>query len=359
MPNTPATLTRAWKAGVLCKMGFLAVALSFLSTGCVIHFAGHCNTDKDALKDKLALLPVNPTDSSRPFIQEEIRGVSENFTVFIPRSCYLPGAPQETLRIDSSRAPVVICEELFTLSPALLKLAQRLADQGFAVYVPILFGNAREDPNSAWLAATRGLSFGFGKPDWKANDAAADDRPVIHEIAGLCTTIAARHPKRKMGVIGLCITGSFPLELLAERSPIAAPVISQPAIPLIATNFDRRASFGMSQSKMLVLQKQVNEHHLQVLGFRFELDQISPPERFANIQHWLKSAFFDATLPASDYIYQGGCPSNAHAVLTDGYSDPVKGKPETRGHFAYRQLVWFLKTRLNGEQIPPPVYTRG
>jgi dienelactone hydrolase len=215
----------------------------------------------------------------------------------------------------------VICEELFTLSPAIPKLAQRLAQQGFAVYVPILFGNAREDPNSPWLEASRGLSFAFGKPDWKANDAAADDRPVIHEIAGLCTAIAARHPKKKMGVIGLCITGSFPLEMLAEGSPIAAPVVSRPAIPIVATNFDRRASFGMSQRKTLALQQEVNKRHLQVLGFRFELDQISPPTHFANIQNCLKSAFIDATLPASDYIYRDGCPSNAHAVLTDGYSD--------------------------------------
>jgi dienelactone hydrolase len=235
-------------------------------------------------------------------------------------------------------------------------LAQRLAKNGFAVYVPILFGNAREDPNNPWLAS-RALSFAFGKPDWRANDAAADDRPVIHEIAGLCTAIAARHPKKKIGVIGLCITGSFPLELLAEGSPIAAPVISQPAIPLVAPDFHRRASFGMSQRKMLALQQEVNERHLQVLGFRFELDQISPPERFANIQYCLQSAFIDATLPASDYIFRDGCPRNAHAVLTDGYTDPVQGKPETRGHFAYRQLVWFLKTRLEGEQIPAPVYS--
>jgi len=105
---------------------------------------------------------------------------------------------------------------------------------------------------------------------------------------------------------------------------------------------------------MLALQQAVNEHHLRVLGFRFELDPISPPERFANIRQRLKSAFIDATLPAADYIYRDGCPSNAHAVLTDGYSE---GKPETRGHLAYRQLVWFLKTHLDGAQIPPPVYS--
>ena len=356
MPNTAATRAQPSKVCDLCRITLCSVVLTALSTGCVIHLAGHCHTDQNALAEKLALLPRNPTDTSRPFIQEEIRGIHENFTVFIPSDCYLHGARQRMLRIDPTRAPVVICEELFTLSPGILKLAQRLAKNGFAVYVPILFGNAREDPNNPWLAS-RALTFAFSKPDWKANDAAADDRPVIRETAGLCTAIAARHPKKKLGVIGLCITGSFPLELLAEGSLIAAPVISQPAIPLVASNFERRASFGMSPRKMLVLQQEVNEHHLQVLGFRFELDPISPPERFANIKQCLKSAFIDATLPAADYIYRDGCPSNAHAVLTDGYSDLVAGKRETRGHFAYRQLVWFLKTHLDREQIPSPVYS--
>jgi hypothetical protein len=90
---------------------------------------------------------------------------------------------------------------------------------------------------------------------------------------------------------------------------------------------------------MMALQEQVNKQRVEVLGFRFELDQISPPERFANIKFWLGPAFIDATLPASDYINRDHCPANAHAVLTDGYRDWVKGERETRGHFAYRQLV--------------------
>jgi Dienelactone hydrolase family len=247
VPNTIAEHALHPKASDLSKI-LLFASFTALSSGCAVHLAGHCTSQQKALEEKLALLPVSKTDTSRAFIEEEICGVHEKFTVFVPKTCYLHGTLQGTPRIDPGRAPVVICEELFTLSPTMLKLGQRLADAGFAVYIPILFGNAYEDPNSPWMQASRGLSFGFGRPDWKANDSDADDRPVIHEIAGLCTTIAAFHPNKKLGVIGLCISGSSPLELLAEgSSPIAAPVISQPAIPVIATNFERRGSFGMSK----------------------------------------------------------------------------------------------------------------
>jgi hypothetical protein len=43
--------------------------------------------------------------------------------------------------------------------------------------VPILFGNAREDPNSTWLGIRRAVSFAFGRPDWKANEPAAAETP--------------------------------------------------------------------------------------------------------------------------------------------------------------------------------------
>ena len=100
----------------------------------------------------------------------------------------------------------------------------------------------------------------------------------------------------------------------------------------------------------------VIKQHLTVLGFRFQLDPISPPERFAHLRNLLGTAFVDATLPASDYVYVDHCPDTAHAVLTDGFRPWSKGEHETRGHFAYRQLVWFLKTRLKSESLAEPVY---
>jgi dienelactone hydrolase len=330
--------------------------LALLIAGCAIHSPGHCHSQPNALADKFALLPSGPGDVSKPFVETELRGLHRTFSVFIPNECCLPDSKQKLPPFaDPNRSPVLLCEELFTLSPHVLKLAQRLANEGFAVYVPILFGSAREDPNSALLAFQRSASFAFARPDWEANNPAADHRLIIDELAGLCRSIARRHPGKKMGAIGLCITGSFPLELLAETD-IAAPVLSQPAIPIVAWNFHRRQSLGMSDEKMRRLRDIIVERHLEVLGFRFELDSISPPERFAYLRYLLGSAFIDATLPAADYIYHDGCPPNAHAVLTDGYSDWPNGQRETRGHFAFRQLVWFLKTHLRNSALPEPIF---
>ena len=328
-----------------------------LVSGCsAIHIPALCHNRPKAFAEKAALLPSGPNDFSRPFIEEELAGLSRSFTVFIPRVCYLSHSLGESPPlVDASRPPVLLCEELFTLSPAVLELGQRLASEGFAVYIPILFGDAREDPNSKWLAIQRYVSFAFAKPDWKANVPAASERPIIHELAGLCRSIAKRHPGKKMGAIGLCISGSFPLELLCE-APIVAPVLSQPAMPVVAFDFYRRQSLGMSDEKMQAVRSVIVDRHLSVLGFRFQLDPISPPERFAHLRYLLGPAFIDATLPASDYIYRDKCPANAHAVLTDGFCPWLKGEREKRGHFAYRQLVWFLKTRLEGTSLAEPVY---
>jgi len=345
---------------VSCTLTLILVLLMSLGApGCSgIHIAGHCTSQANALAEKFALLPSRGSDFSRPFFQEELPGMHYNFTVLVPRTCYLPRSAEKPPQIDSGRSPVVLCEELLTISPAILELAQRLASDGFAVYVPILFGNMREDPNSVWLGVYRPLSFYFGYPAWKANDAAAAERPIVQEVAALCRQIAARHPGKKMGAIGLCITGSFPLELLAEvpMPPIAAPVLSQPSIPIVSSNFARRQSLGMAEEKLRTVQHIIAKRHLTVLGFRFQLDPISPPERFAHLRHLLGPSFIDATLPASDYIYLDHCPPSAHAVLTDGFRPWFNDEHETRGHYAYRQLVWFLKTRLDGARLAAPIY---
>jgi hypothetical protein len=119
-----------------------------------IHQPGLCNRHPKALPEKLALLPSGPTDLSRSFVEEGLTGLNQNFTVFIPRSCYLSNRPgKPALVVDPNRPPILLCEELFTLSPTVLELGERPASEGFAVYVPILFGNAREDPNSKWLGS--------------------------------------------------------------------------------------------------------------------------------------------------------------------------------------------------------------
>jgi dienelactone hydrolase len=337
----------------------LLAGLAFLSTGCdIIHIPGHCCNEPHALQTKAALLPQSPADNTHPFVMMMMQGGKRNFKVFIPReSLGLDGQPR------ADYPPILLCHEMMTLGPQALQLAQRLAHEKFAVYVPVLFGNEKEDPDSTTLAIRRSFSMAFENTEWNAN-ALASERPITAELADLCRNeILPRHKGKLLGVIGLCVSGILPVELLGQNPPItqlAAPVISQPAMPVLASNYYGRQSLGISELELARAKGQVADRQLQILGFRFQLDQISPPERFARLKSEFRDRFIDATLPASDYVYRDHCPPNTHAVLTDGYC--TKKSPdghETRGHFAYRQLLWFLNKKLKGIDAPPPLLGGG
>jgi hypothetical protein len=227
------------------------------------------------------------------------------------------------------------------------------------VYLPILFGNEREDPVSVPLAIARGVCFRYFQPEWNA-DASTSSRPIADELGGLCREeILPRHPGKGLGVIGLCISGILPIELLGQSAEIpryTAMVVSQPAMPVCAASVERRRSLGISQEELTTARKRLLRNDLQVIGFRFELDLMSPPEKFAFLKSVLGDRFIDATLAAKDYVGRDHYPKAAHAVLTDGFRPWHDGEPETRAHFAYRQLLWYLDTRLKGMGSAPPVY---
>lgn len=315
-----------------------------------MHVPGHCRSKKNAKAERDAVLKgMAPGMKTGAFLSQPMPESGRQFTVLIPPSSQLTNG-----KVDTNRPPVVLLEELPTISAGLLELAERLGRQKYAVYVPVLFGNERENPNSLQMKL-RPFGFVLGRPDWQANAEVAH-RKIVGDLAALCREIAGKHPGKRMGVIGLCLTGSFPLELLVEPGapPIAAPVISQPSIPILPMTFCSRQSLGMPEAKLQKIKKTVEQRKLEVLGFRAELDPISPPERFANLRSLLGASFIDATLPASGYVYQDRCPPNSHAVLTDMFRPYDSRTLETQGHFAWRRLVWFLGQRLEGTEAGSP-----
>lgn len=329
----------------------LLALLPWAAVGCAIHIPGHCQSMARAKERRDTLL--DGTTAGRkglPFLWQKRRARGREFTVLVP-----PSSRAGASGVHTERPAVIICEELNTISAGILELAERLGHAGYAVYLPVLFGHERENPASPGVQL-RAFSFVFGHPDWQAN-AEVEHRLIVAQVAELCRQIAREHHGLPIGVIGLCLTGSFPLELLGEapKLPIAAPVLSQPSIPVWPRDERARASLGMSEGKIERLAARVKREKLSVLGFRFELDEISPPERFAHLQAALGKRFVDRTLPAARYLHDD-CPRNAHAVLTDGFKKWEPGSVEPQGHLAWRRLVWFLDLRLKGREHPEPEF---
>ncbi len=221
--------------------------------------------------------------------------------------------------------PVLLLHELPGLPREFLEFAQRLANSGFTVYAPALLGPAYSD--RPMLNSFR-LSFGGDWPAvWKVDRSPA----VLPMLRELVSTIASRHPGRRIGVIGMCMTGSLPLALLAdERTAIAA--LCHPALPFTKPGFldtpARRPKLGLAAVDLDRGVKRINARSIPVLGFRFAKDSISPQEKFDTVRGLIGDNFKPHVLTSPNldaHSVFGGCfhdtpePAEKLAVLTSAF----------------------------------------
>ncbi len=124
--------------------------------------------------------------------------------------------------------PVIIWQELPGIGPQTLRLAERLEQAGYAVYLPHLFGplgRVSFAGNIARLFCMRRVFHLFA-----ANRAS----PVVNWMKALCRHVRDRHGGRQVGTIGMCLTGNFALALMADDAVLAG-VASQPSLPVFNT----------------------------------------------------------------------------------------------------------------------------
>jgi dienelactone hydrolase len=228
------------------------------------------------------------------------------------------------------------------LSPDVLDLALRVSNEGYSVYVPLLWGKELENAHSKLLFLRRAVEL-RASSEWKAG-AAEVNRPILDRLTSLCRSIISRHPGERIGVIGNCLTGVFPFALAARVPQVAAPIASQPTLPL---SFSKRAAgqTGLSPAELKMLHQRIErDPTFQLLGFRFEEDRASRRERFDTFEHEFGKRFLNGMIPLADYHVRDGLDPHVHAVLTSCYSDD-----STFATFqAWRECASFLKAKLSG-----------
>jgi dienelactone hydrolase len=178
-------------------------------------------------------------------------------------------------------------------------------------------------------------------PRWKV-EVGNTHRPILDDLVLLCREyILPKHPDKHMGIIGNCLTGVFPFALAARLPQITAAVASQPAIPLI--NYGNNPQLtGLSDADSAALEQRIdNDRTFQLLGFRFEMDLVSPPERFTSLRNQFGDRFVDATIPSKIYHYRDGLPLHAHPVLTQCYGAKVSSTSK-----AWHECLAFLAAKL-------------
>jgi len=214
------------------------------------------------------------------------------------------GESRHDVHVKGSGPPILVLQELPGIGPETLALADRLVAAGFTVYLPHLFGTfGKTTPlrNMARLFCVRREFNMFLK---------GRQSPVPTWMRALARHIRERENAAGIGVIGMCLTGSFALTLMADDAVLGA-VASQPALPLFggdALHMDAEdiaaARAGMSARG-------------PALALRYRGDKMAPARLMRN----LETTFGDG-LDTVEY------PGNQHSLLTLHFHQPAYTRVE-------------------------------
>lgn len=210
------------------------------------------------------------------------------------------GAPAtHDVHVGGNGPPILILQELPGIGKETLHLAAKLNADGFRVYLPHLFGpfgRTAIAANAARLFCVRREFNMFLR---------GKQSPVAAWMRALVADIDTRENGAGVGVIGMCLTGSFALTLMAEDA-VRAGVASQPALP----------AFGGDHLHMTPDEAAAARAGMEAKGpglaMRYAKDPLSPPRLMAA----LKAVFGDA-------LETMELPGRGHSILTLDFSDPA------------------------------------
>ena len=229
-------------------------------------------------------------------------------------------------RRNGGGPPVVVLHEILGLNAGCFALGDRLYEKGFDVYLPLLFGKVGgHNIIGGYFRSCGTREFSCG-----AKDKASTILPSIRYFCEEASRLAGHKP---IGVIGMCLTGAFPIWLL--RSPVvAAPVLCQPTMPFsLLGGTGEPTALGLSRDD---LRPALDRPDVPLLGLRFTRDGRCPPQRFDALRKLFGDRFQTREIPSGvDPV-----PANAHSVLVGSY------QPSGPTLAAFELTVDFLRKRL-------------
>jgi dienelactone hydrolase len=233
---------------------------------------------------------------------------------------------------------VVIMPEIPGITPQVASFAERVAAEGFTVFVASLFGTPGR-PISPLYAVPELVRACISREFSVL--AANESSPITAWVRALCREVHAELGGRGVGAIGMCITGNFALALMVDPI-IMAPVLSQPSLPF-GIGKERRAGLHLSEADLCTVKERVAAG-CPVLGMRFTGDRLVPPERFARLRSELGDGFEGIEIDSSPGN-PWGIKRTAHSVVTTDLVDQ-EGHPTRQ---ALERVLAFFKERL----LPP------
>ncbi len=132
---------------------------------------------------------------------------------------------------------VVVVHEIPGITPEVARFARIVADDGFRVFLPHLFGTPNKPLSPGYAvgqmarACIRREFSVFSRHE---------SSPITDWLRALCRHAHGECGGPGVGAIGMCLTGNFALSLMVDES-VMAPVLSQPSLPFPVSASHRRA----------------------------------------------------------------------------------------------------------------------
>lgn len=214
----------------------------------------------------------------------------------------------------SGKPPVLLLHELPGLSPGALSYAEELSED-FTVYVPLLFGKKGETSFLNW----EGLGAYWFTSEWDIS--AESGAPIVNWLRDVVRAVEKQHLGQRIGIIGNCMTGSFPLALL-NNPQVGAVVVAQPALPMSffwwPTESDKQ-SLGLSKLDHDAMQNST----AKIYGVRFQNDCIADQKKHQWLKDKFPTRFRDGEIKEEDYK-ESDEPTKAHSTLIGSWKAPGK-----------------------------------
>jgi dienelactone hydrolase len=232
---------------------------------------------------------------------------------------------------------VVVMHEIPGITPEVAGFARRVADAGFSVWLPWMFGEPGRPLSTPYMLGSMARACVGREFSVLARNASS---PITDWLRALCRRAHAECGGPGVGALGMCLTGNFALALMVDES-VMAPVLSQPSLPFPLSKSHREA-LHLSDADLSVVKRRVREG-CPVLGMRFTADPLCPGDRFERLRREL-GAGFEAIEIDSRPGNPHGIPRTAHSVVTKDLVDEA-GHP-TRA--ALERVLGFFAERLKG-----------
>ncbi len=231
---------------------------------------------------------------------------------------------------------VIVIHEMPGLHPLVVRFANRVAEAGMTVFLPVLFGEPGRPvtPGYAIGEMLKGICIRREFSVWAQNSSS----PIVDWLRALAKKVHGECGGKGVGAVGMCFTGNFAMSMMTEPS-VVAPVLSQPSLPL-GFSAAAKAAMGISPDEIACAKRRFKDENLSAIGLRFKGDPIVTKERFQSFKDTFGDKF--EAIELDDEHAEPAPGFGPHSVLTLNLRD---GDPDSMTRQTERRVIAFFKER--------------